>query len=210
SNVSRRFLAYVLQWDTFVDKVVANSVGLSYPAITAADLMALDLVLPPLDEQRAIANYLDHETARIDTLVSKQEEFIGLLRERRRATITTAVTKGLRAHPVLTDSGVPSLGAIPAHWSVKKVKYLGRALIGLTYTPSQQVGPAEGWTLVLRENNIQNECIDLTDNVYVHGPIPHDLRVRSGDILICARNGSARLIGKSAILDSSLAGQTWG
>lgn len=210
ADVSRRFLAYALQGDAFVDKVVANSVGISYPAITASDLMSLDLLLPPLDDQRAIADYLDQETAQIDALVAKQKEFIGLLRERRVGTVTRAVTKGLDDRPILTDSGVTSLGSIPAHWSVKKVKHLGRALIGLTYTPAQLVGPDEGGTLVLRANNIQNGRIDLTDNVYVGGAVPGDLRARSGDILICARNGSARLIGKNAVLDSSVSGQTWG
>lgn len=84
-DVSQRFLAYVLQGDVFVDKVVAHSVGVSYPAITATDLLSLDLRLPSLDEQRAIADYLDHETAQIDALVAKQKEFIGLLQERRGA-----------------------------------------------------------------------------------------------------------------------------
>lgn len=92
-DVSRRFLAYVLQGDAFVDKVVANSVGVSYPAITASDLMTLDLLLPALDEQRAIADYLDQETAQIDALVAKQEELIGLLRERRRIVVPTILSE---------------------------------------------------------------------------------------------------------------------
>lgn len=95
-DVSRRFLAYVLQGDAFVDKVVAHSVGVSYPAITASDLMALDLLLPPPDGQRAIADYLDQETAQIDALVAKQEELIRRLEERRLAVITTTVLTGLR------------------------------------------------------------------------------------------------------------------
>lgn len=86
-DVSRHFLAYVLQADEFVDKVVANSVGVSYPAITATDLMSLAVLLPPLDEQRAIADYLDQETARIDALVAKQEELLGLLAARKRSVL---------------------------------------------------------------------------------------------------------------------------
>ncbi|WP_061211764.1 restriction endonuclease subunit S [Dermabacter hominis] len=96
AGISRRFFAYVLQGDEFVDKVVANSVGVSYPAITATDLMSLDLQLPHVDEQHAIADYLDHETAQIDALVAKQEELIRHLEERRLTVITTAALMGLQ------------------------------------------------------------------------------------------------------------------
>lgn len=204
------FLVYVLKACLASGFIEANNRTATLPSLSSDVLGAIIAPMPSPDEQHAIADYLDQETAQIDALVAKQEELIGLLRERRRATITTAVTKGVNFEPVLTDSGVSSLGSIPAHWSVKKVKHLGRAMIGLTYTPEQLVGPDGGGTLVLRANNIQNGCIDLTDTVYVDGPVPNDLRVRSGDILICARNGSARLIGKNAILEPSLAGQTWG
>ena len=74
--------------------------------------------LPPTSEQRAIAAFLDRETARIDALVAKKERLIELLQEKRTALITRAVTKGLDPTVPMKDSGVEWLGEIPAHWEV--------------------------------------------------------------------------------------------
>lgn len=77
--------------------------------------------VPPLPEQRAIAAFLDRETAKLDTLVAQKERLIELLREKRAAIISHAVTKGLVPAAPLKDSGVPWLGQIPAHWEIKPV-----------------------------------------------------------------------------------------
>ena len=82
--------------------------------------------IPPLPEQRAIAAFLDRETARIDALVSKKERLIELLREKRTALISHAVTKGLDPAVPMRDSGVEWLKEIPAHWEVKRLKHLLR------------------------------------------------------------------------------------
>jgi type I restriction enzyme, S subunit len=78
--------------------------------------------LPPKDEQRAIAGFLDRETGKIDVLVKKKERLIGLLREKRTAMISHAVTKGLISNPLMKDSGIEWLGQIPAHWEVKRLR----------------------------------------------------------------------------------------
>ncbi|HEX5159605.1 MAG TPA: restriction endonuclease subunit S [Ktedonobacterales bacterium] len=78
------------------------------------------LPLPPLDEQLAIAAYLDWETARIDALVAKKQRLIELLREKRAALISHAVTRGLDPNAPLKDSGVDPIGAIPKHWEVRR------------------------------------------------------------------------------------------
>ncbi len=80
--------------------------------------------LPPYPEQRAIAAFLDRETARIDALVAKKERLIELLQEKRTALITRAVTKGLDPNVPMKDSGVEWLGEIPAHWEVKRLWHL--------------------------------------------------------------------------------------
>ena len=84
--------------------------------------------LPPLPEQRAIAAFLDRETARIDALVSKKERLIALLQEKRTALITRAVTKGLDPDAPVKDSGVEWLGEIPAHWEIKRLAWLTECL----------------------------------------------------------------------------------
>ena len=92
-------------------------------------------------------------------------------------------------------------------WSTLKLGDLGETIIGLTYSPSQI--RADG-TLVLRSSNIQNGLLDLKDTVRVNAPIPEKLRVGPSDVLICVRNGSRPLIGKSLYLDERVAGETFG
>ena len=82
--------------------------------------------IAPIEEQRAIADFLDRETAKIDTLVARKERLIELLQEKRTALITCAVTRGLDPNVSMKDSGVEWLGEIPAHWEVKKIKRLFR------------------------------------------------------------------------------------
>ena len=80
------------------------------------------LAFPPLDEQTAIATFLDRETAKIDGLIAEQEKLLTLLAEKRQATISHAVTKGLNPDAPMKDSGVAWLGEVPAHWSVIPLK----------------------------------------------------------------------------------------
>ena len=81
------------------------------------------LPVPPLSQQRAIADYLDRETARLDALIAAKERVLELLTEKRRALITCAVTRGLDSRVPLRDSRIPWLGEIPAHWLVERLKF---------------------------------------------------------------------------------------
>jgi type I restriction enzyme, S subunit len=100
-----------------------------------------------------------------------------------------------------------ALGVIPDDWSTAALGDLGEALIGLTYKPEDV---REHGTLVLRSSNIQEGALRFDDNVFVQTRIPERLMVRTGDILICVRNGSRDLIGKSALRDGRRAGMTFG
>jgi type I restriction enzyme S subunit len=80
-------------------------------------------LVPPLNEQQAIASFLDRETARIDMLIQKKQRQIELLQEKRSALISHAVTKGLDPNAKMKDSGIEWLGEIPAHWEVRRLKY---------------------------------------------------------------------------------------
>ena len=79
---------------------------------------------PPKNEQTQIANFLDHETAKIDSLIEKQQQLIELLKEKRQAVISHAVTKGLNPNVMMKDSGVEWLGEVPEHWELVPLKYL--------------------------------------------------------------------------------------
>ncbi|PKO27596.1 MAG: restriction endonuclease subunit S [Betaproteobacteria bacterium HGW-Betaproteobacteria-5] len=118
------FLKYSLQSERFVDEVIARSTGVSYPAINASDLGRIYVPAPPVGEQTTIAAFLDRETAKIDGLIAEQEKLISLLAEKRQATISHAVTKGLNPDAPMKDSGVSWLGEVPAHWDVVALKYL--------------------------------------------------------------------------------------
>jgi type I restriction enzyme, S subunit len=106
-EVLPEYLWRLVQSDGFVNAVVTYSEGVGYPAITPNNLASLPVWIPPLPEQRAIAAYLDRETAKIDALIAKKRRLIDLLQEKRAALISRAVTRGLNPSAPLKDSGVP-------------------------------------------------------------------------------------------------------
>jgi|GEM_PF-83953 len=121
--LDKGYSAYFLRAEGFIKEIVARSVGVSYPAINASDLVNIKGPVPDFHEQQKIASFLDHETAKIDTLIEKQQQLIKLLKEKRQAVISHAVTKGLNPNAPMRDSGVEWLGEVPAHW-IKKIKLL--------------------------------------------------------------------------------------
>jgi type I restriction enzyme S subunit len=180
-------------------------------SIRFAQVVLLPLPLPSPEVQQGVADFLDRETAEIDAFIADQEELIGLLVERRAATISHAVTKGLDPNVPMKDSGVEWLGEVPAAWDVLRIKHVGYSIIGLTYSPDDIVDEPDNSTIVLRSGNVQNGRIDISsDVVRVLMPIDAALRTREGDIVICARNGSRALVGKNALIEKQLVGQTFG
>jgi type I restriction enzyme S subunit len=99
------------------------------------------------------------------------------------------------------------VGMIPEDWDAKPLGEIGDSLIGLTYRPSDV---RKYGTLVLRSSNVQNGTLCFDDNVFVETEIPERIMVRPGDILVCVRNGSRDLIGKSALIDERAIGMTFG
>ena len=87
-------------------------------------------------DQDTIANFLDHETAKIDTLIKKQQHIIQLLKEKRQAVISHAVTKGLNPNAKMRDSGVEWLGEVPEHWKVSKFGYVSMVVRGGSPRPA--------------------------------------------------------------------------
>jgi type I restriction enzyme S subunit len=124
SEEDPRFYYYWLSVQT--DRLQVLGRGSTFMELSTDELKSLHVPQPPLPEQRAIANYLDRETARLDSLVAAKERVLGLLAEKRRALITLAVTRGLDPRAPLRDSGIAWLGEIPAHWDFRKVAWLFR------------------------------------------------------------------------------------
>jgi type I restriction enzyme S subunit len=103
-------------------ELVAN--GITRFGITKSEIGSLRLPVPPLPQQRIVADFLDRETARLDELVTAKERVLTLLEEKRVALITSAVTRGLDPDAPLRDSGIPWLGEIPAHWATERARWL--------------------------------------------------------------------------------------
>lgn len=121
--------------------------------------------IPPLDEQRAIATYLDRETERIDTLIEKKERLIDLLEEKRTALISRVVTKGLDADVEMQDSGVEWLGEIPAHWEAVKLKFLTEDIIDAEHKTAPFY--SDGGYLVVRTSNIREGELRMEDVKFI-------------------------------------------
>lgn len=100
--------------------------------ITFKDIGNCVAYIPSLDEQAAIAAYLDRETARIDSLIAEKQNFINLLKEKRQALISHVVTKGLDPNVKMKDSGIEWIGEVPEHWSCGKLKYVSKISNGAT------------------------------------------------------------------------------
>lgn len=132
------FLGYALQNTAFIESVVANSTGVSYPAINPSQLISLPIAYPKAHAtQKQIAAFLDWKTSQIDALISKKQALLQKLKEKRLAVITQAVIKGLNPDASLRDSGVAWLGEVPAHWDVLKIKFVTELASG--HTPSRTV-----------------------------------------------------------------------
>ena len=142
-----------------------HATGMGIPHVNGDELKNISLVLPPLQDQQKIAAFLDYETAKIDTLIEKQQRLIELLTEKRQAVISHAVTKGLNPDVPMKDSGVEWLGEVPEHWNITKIKYIA----GLTPSKSEALSHLGGkcsfvpMEKLKRDSLILDETRDVKD-----------------------------------------------
>lgn len=212
-DIEPRFSEYLFKSNGFIEEFYRVGHGIVADLWTTRfDNIKNSLVSLPSDEEQAkIANFLDRKIPQIDQAIVLKQQQIAKLEEYKQIVIQNAVTKGLNPDAPMKDSGVDWIGNIPTHWEVKKLKYLGNSIIGLTYSPDD-VTDKENGKLVLRSSNLQNGKLYYSEkaNVYVSTRISDKLTLKESDILICSRNGSRSLIGKCAIAKSNDAGVTFG
>lgn len=134
--IDYNYLNFAVQNEDFINEVISLSVGASYPAISSNNLINIKVPLPTLQEQTAIAKYLDHQTAIIDELIEKKTKQIALLKEKRQAIINETVTKGLDPTAKMKDSGVEWLGEIPEHWKTAKIGHYSQIIRGASPRPA--------------------------------------------------------------------------
>lgn len=134
-----RFLLYVLSAVNTAGwfEVLCNRATIAH--FTREKLAELRIPIPSTDAQRAIANFLDHETSRIDALIAKKHRQIELLQEKRIALISHFITKGLNARSKMTPSGIQWLGEIPTHWKVYRAKVLFREVNDRSTTGNEEL-----------------------------------------------------------------------
>ena len=128
-------------------------------------LSDLHIVSPPFSEQKKIADFLDRETAKIDSLIKKRNDLIKLLQEKRSAVISHAVTKGIDPTVRLKPSNVDWLGEIPEHWEVKKLKYTASIKTGFAFNSEDY--DDEGVPLIRISDIAQDGTISLNNTKYL-------------------------------------------
>lgn len=199
-----RFLRYLLQQAASHEwlSVLCNRATIAH--FTAEKFNDMWIWAPPLPEQRAITDYLDQETFKIDALITEKERLLSLLTEKRRALITQAVTRGLNRDVPLRDSGVEWLGEIPGHWEISRLKMLGQVRTGIP--KGRNLGNRETVTLpYLRVANVQDGYLNLSDVAKIE-VLPEEAqtyRLEKGDVLM-NEGGDADKLGRGTVWNGSL------
>lgn len=181
-------------------RVRDNASFTTLPIINNSYLSQVYWVMPPLAEQEAIAAWLDEKCEDIDAAIAKVDREIELIDELKQSEISRVVTRGLNPDTPLRPSGIDWIGDIPEHWTKCRLKFIGSARNGLTYSPSDV---KDSGKLVIRSSNIQDSKLNYDDCVFVAN-YPETLSVNSGDTIICSRNGSINLIGKSVFIEDDM------
>lgn len=198
------YFKFLFKSSFFISTLNIHKIGIREGQnISYASLQYTPIPLPPLQEQKEIAEFLDKKCEKIQNYINKKQKLITLLQEKKQALINEAVTKGLNPNIESKNSGIEYLGLIPHHWEVVKVKYIATTNIGLVYDPSEIATNENVGYPVLRANNIQNGKIDYKDVIYVAKKIDDKQLAISGDLLMCVRNGSENLLGKTAKIENN-------
>ena len=178
-----------------------ESTGSTYEAVSVENVGNLFFLVPSFIEQTAIATFLDRETSQIDALIEKKKRQIELLKEKRSALISHAVTKGLDPKAKMKDSGIEWLGEIPEHWGVWMLKHLctQAALYGANIAATYYT---ETGIRFIRTTDLTDNGLLKKGGVSVPKEVVGDYLLNDGDILI-SRSGT---IGRSFLYESKLHG----
>lgn len=182
-----RFEFYLLSSLKLEELVSKNA----QPLITASNIR--DIIVPislDINERTQIANFLDHETAKIDSLIDKQEQLIELLKEKRQAVISHAVTKGLNPDVAMKDSGIEWLGEVPEHWQFPRLKQLIQYGSSISYGIVQPGDALDEGVPFIQTTNISKGSFELEDfqktSVSIESNYPRS-RLEGGEVILGIR-----------------------
>ncbi|MEY8860119.1 restriction endonuclease subunit S [Tenacibaculum singaporense] len=183
TNQNLKYLFYLLSSPSCAEQLKMMAVSSAQPKLNKDNIRRVKVVIPSLEEQNQIANYLNHKTEQLDSLIAKKEQLIKLLEEERKAVINQAVTKGVNLNVPMKDSGIEWLGEIPEHWEVTRIKYIGKIISGYSFKSDDFKD--EG-IRVMKISNIQTMRIDWTDDSYLPYSFLEEysrFRINKGDLV---------------------------
>ncbi|HEX8614159.1 MAG TPA: hypothetical protein VF800_23015 [Telluria sp.] len=200
-----RFINYILRSDRFRKLGVGSMTGAGgLKRVPDEFVRNFKSPLPAKVEQEAIVEHLDCEIARLYNLINKKNLFIELLREKRRAMITHAVTKGIDPNVQVKSSGFDWMGDVPIHWTVAPIKYFTTHIGSGKTPPGGAEVYQESGVLFLRSQNVYNDGLRLDDVAYISSALDVEMkgsRVQPNDVLL---NITGASIGRSCIVPASI------
>jgi len=201
SSLSGRFLLRCLQARLLRLQLELAANGVTRFGLPKSDIGSMQLPVPPLAIQVAIAEYLDRETARLDALVAAKQRVLDLLGEKRKSIIATAVRRGFDTKVKVRDSGVPWLGEIPAHWEIRKVGYLSKVGNGSTPERDKAAYWSDGFFPWLNSSVVNQDEVTSSDQFVSETALRecHLPRLQPGTVLV-AITGQGKTRGQAVVL----------
>ncbi len=184
-DIFPKYFAYQFLTDMWRSQIRANVMGVKVFSITQKLIRDTTVIIPDVNEQKAIADYLDTQCAKIDSVAADLEKQIDLLQKYKKSLITETVTKGLDKSVPMKDSGIEWIGTFPANWTVIRItKYLESLVDYRGKTPEK----VDDGVFLVTARNIKNGIVDYTlSQEYVsekdYGEIMHRGKPRIGDVL---------------------------
>lgn len=189
------YLHYIFQSQFITQTIETLKGGMGVPHLFQSDIVKIAVPLPTMEEQHSIAEFLDAETSKIDALVAEQRRLIELLKEKRQAVISNAVTKGPNPHVKMKPSGIDWLGDVPEHWEVQPIYARYEQVLGKMLDQAKQSGINS--MPYLRNIDVQWDFINISDLplIDIRESEIERFTVKKGDLLVC-EGGE---VGRSAI-----------
>ena len=205
TKISKNFPAKYLYYAALTIEFNLYSTSTALPSMTQEDLGNIHFAIPSNDELITIAAFLDYETARIDQLIAKQQQLIELLKEKRQAVISHAVTKGLNPNAPMKDSGVEWLGQVPEHWVVARLKQVIESGSSISYGIVQPGDALDAGIPFIQTTNISQGNLALAALPKTSESIEKDYprsRLKGGEVIL----GIRASIGAAYVVPEELKG----
>lgn len=186
SKFRKEYLVYLFSSPQYFKHTGDLSRGATMQRISRGLLGNIRIIMPSEQEQTTIARFLDHETAKIDALIAEQQRLIELLKEKRQAVISHAVTKGLDPNAPMKDSGVAWLGDVPEHWGVMAISKVTEKITNGYVGPTRDILVSEGVPYV-QATHIKKGKVNFDGAYYVDLNWSNNHKksiLKSGDVLI--------------------------